>query len=65
MNKAEKLGRINLISSILQYAYRGGYETYISIKTTLNSDINDEQQEYFPEQQLHEYMSTLRERIWQ
>ncbi|MBL1240541.1 MAG: hypothetical protein COB13_001720 [OCS116 cluster bacterium] len=61
MNRIEKLANFTLISSILQR----GYETYINIKSSLNTDISDNQQDYFPERQLHEYMSTLRERMWQ
>ncbi|MBL1419613.1 MAG: hypothetical protein COC24_003800 [Alphaproteobacteria bacterium] len=65
MNRIEKLANINLISAIFQRVFRSGCETYSHLEASLSSDISDNQQDCFPERQLHKYMATLRETMWQ
>ena len=65
MNRIEKLATFNLISSILQRVFRSGCKTYSDLEASLGSNISDNQQDCFPERQLHKYMATLRETMWQ
>ncbi|NRA88281.1 MAG: hypothetical protein HRU28_13025 [Rhizobiales bacterium] len=42
-----------------------GFKSHISNRFYFNTQISDQQHEAYPEQQLHEYVSILRARMWQ